>query len=77
MKINAMAHQKGGSSEIEPLYMVAVQLNTLMALGIATRNVRKENISLAVSLMPDVNIWCPQTRYPTNAIARLDIAMAL
>ena len=38
------AYSIGVSSEIEPLYRVAVQLNTLMADGIATRKLRNEKI---------------------------------
>ena len=59
----------GGLTSMEPLYSVAVQLKTLMALGTATRNVRSEKIRFAVSDMPLVNMWCPQTREPKKAIA--------
>jgi len=41
---------KGASSLIEPLYMVAIQLKTLIALGTATRKVRSEKTMSAVSL---------------------------
>ncbi len=58
--------------EMEPLCIVEIQLNVLMALGIATRKVRMEKTYRAVPLMPDVNIWCPQTKYPTNAMARVE-----
>ena len=32
---------------------------------------------LAVSLCPLVNMWCPQTREPTLAMARLEKAIIL
>ena len=41
---------------IEPLYMVDIQLNTLIALGMATRKVRMEKAYSAVPLIPEVNI---------------------
>ncbi len=37
---------------MEPLYIVAVQLNTLMAEGTATRKLRKENTVLAYKDCP-------------------------
>ena len=54
MKVRA--NTIGGSSLIEPLYIVATQLKTLMPLGMATRNVSRENSIRAVSLMPLVNM---------------------
>ena len=42
--------------------MLATQLKTLTPLGTATRNVRSEKMIRAVSLMPLVNMWWPQTR---------------
>ena len=47
---------------IEPLYRVAIQLKTLTPVGMATKKVRKRKIHRAVSLMPAVNMWWPQTR---------------
>ena len=41
------AYSIGVSHEIEPLYIVAVQLKTLMAEGIATRKLSAEKISAA------------------------------
>ena len=55
-KINAMAYSIGGFTSIEPLYMVATQLNTFTAEGMATRNVRMEKTIRAGPLMPEVNI---------------------
>jgi hypothetical protein len=55
-KINARAYNIGGSSEIDPLYKVAVQLKTLIALGIATRKVRSEKTNWPLSLIPTANI---------------------
>ena len=56
---------------------MAIQLKTLMALGTATRKVRRENTTPAVSLWPLTYMWWPQTREPTLAIARLENAMVL
>ena len=49
MKINAK--HIGGASLIEPLYIVASQLKTLMAEGIATVNVK------ALKIMPTSGDW--------------------
>jgi hypothetical protein len=57
--------------------MVLTQLNTLMAEGMATRKVRKEKVYRARPLIPEVNIWWPQTKYPTKAMAMVDNTMAL
>jgi len=48
-----------------------------MPLGMATRKVRSEKTNCAVSVSPATNIWCPQTRYPMKAMARLEMATAL
>ena len=62
---------------MEPLYKVATQLNTLMAEGMATTKVRKENTRTAVSLIPLTNMWCAQTSEPAKAMARLEKAIIL
>jgi hypothetical protein len=41
-KINEIAYRRGGFRSIDPPYIVETQLNTLMALGIATIKVRNE-----------------------------------
>jgi len=48
-----------------------------MAEGMATMKVRNEKTSTAVSLMPLVNMWCPQTSEPKAAMARLEKAIIL
>ncbi len=45
--MNPIAYSIGVSHETEPLYIVAVQLKTLMADGMATRKLRSEKISAA------------------------------
>jgi len=77
LKINANAKSNGTWISIEPLYRVATQLNTLTAVGIATKKVKMEKIIAAGPLIPEVNMWCPQTKYPTKAIAILEYAIAL
>jgi hypothetical protein len=54
---------------------VKVQLKTLTAVGIATRNVSAEKIMLASSPWL-VNMWWPQTRNEIAAIARDENATA-
>ena len=55
-----------------PRYIVASQLKTFTADGIATLNVRAEKIMLASFDWPLVNMWCPQTRKLRNAMAMLE-----
>ena len=59
------------SNRIEPLYIVAVQLKTLIADGIATRKLRIEKTIPAYIDCPLTNMWWPQTRKPSTAIAML------
>src|SRR3954470_11906679 len=66
-----MAYSIGVSHEIEPLYIVAVQLNTFTADGMATRKLRIEKIIAAYTDSPATNMWWPHTRKPSTAIARL------
>src|SRR3954454_17893019 len=75
MKPNA--YSIGVSNETEPLYMVAVQMNTLIADGTATRKLRMENAILVYILSPVTNIWCPQTTKLRTAIAILENATKL
>ena len=69
-RINDKANSSGGSSRIEPWYIVANQLKTLIADGIATMKVRNEKTSTAMSLMPLVYMWCAHTSEPVTAIAK-------
>ena len=55
--------------------MVAVQLNTLIADGTATRKLRIEKTIPAYIDCPETNMWCPHTRKPSTAIAMLEYAM--
>ena len=57
------------------MYSVAVQLKTLIAEGIATRKLRIEKTIPAYIDWPATNMWWPQTRKPSTAIARLAKAM--
>src|SRR5450432_87210 len=74
---NPNAYNIGVSNEIDPPYIVATQLKTLMADGTATRNVRNENTTAAYVDCPVRNMWCAQTRNPITAIARLAAATKL
>ena len=57
--------------ETAPLYIVATQLNTLIAEGIATLNVRALKIMAVKADWPLTNMWWPHTRKPSRAIAML------
>src|SRR5436305_1894902 len=65
------AYSIGVSHDTEPLYIVAVQLNTFTADGMATRKLRMEKIIAEYTDSPATNMWWPQTRKPRTAIARL------
>src|SRR5436190_11830656 len=69
--MNPNAYSIGVSQDTDPLYIVAVQLKTLTADGIATRKLSTEKIIAAYTDWPATNMWCPQTRKPSTAIARL------
>ena len=56
-------------SDTVPWYIVPSQLKTLIADGIETVNVNALKTMVVTSAIPEVNIWCPQTRNPNNAIA--------
>ncbi len=68
-KMKVSANSIGGWMSIEPLYRVDTQLNTLIALGMATRKVSSEKMTSAISPIPLVNMWCAQTSDPSAAIA--------
>ena len=53
---NCIAYSMGVVSAIEPLYSVAIQLNTFTAVGIATRNVSALKM-VAASSPWLVNMW--------------------
>ena len=65
----------GVVSLIDPLYIVASQLKTLMPDGMDTLKVNalKTTAAKAESLL--TNMWCPHTRKPKSAIAMLLNAM--
>ena len=60
------------SSRIDPLYIVAVQLKTLIAEGTATRKLRIEKTIPAYIDWPETNMWWPQTRNPRTAMPMLE-----
>ncbi len=75
--MNPMAYNIGASRLIEPLYIVATQLKSLIAVGTPTNIVMTENKSPANSDCPLTNIWCPQTRKLTAAIPKEEYAIAV
>src|SRR5215472_8824973 len=72
--MKARAYNIGVSRLMEPWYIVAVQLKTFTAEGIATAKLSKENTSAEYVEMPATNMWCAQTTNPNTAIARLEKA---
>src|SRR3954465_8386580 len=68
---NPRQNNIGASKLIEPLYSVAVQLNTLIADGTATRKLNPEKMTAAYDEMPATNIWCAHTKKPIQAIPKL------
>ncbi len=76
-KTNARANNMGDRSSTDPLYRVATQLKTLMALGMDTRKVSREKTTMANSLMPLVNMWWAQTSEPIAAMPMLESTIAL
>ena len=60
--------------ETDPLYIVAVQLKTFTAEGIATRKLSIENTRDAYTDWPATNMWWPHTRNPSTAMPRLEKA---
>ena len=56
-----MAKSIGVSNVIEPLNIVAIQLNTLTPVGIAINIVEYIKKSSPARGIPTVNIWCAQT----------------
>src|SRR5437016_6493215 len=69
--LKPIAYSIGASYEIEPLYMVAVQLKTFTADGMATRKLKNEKIIPAYGDWPLTNMWWPHTRNPRTAMPRL------
>src|SRR4030067_594505 len=76
-KMKVRAYSMGDSKVIDPRYIVASQLKTLIAVGMATEYVRREKMIAAVPDIPVTNMWCPQTKNPKRAIATEEEAMAL
>ena len=68
-KMNIRHQIMGALSWIDPLYMVASQLKIFTPLGTATKKVRNENTTRAVSAMPEVKRWWAQTSDPMPAMA--------
>ncbi len=56
LKTNPKANNMAGVSSMEALYSVAIQLKTLMAVGMATKKVRKEKMMEAISDIPEANM---------------------
>src|ERR687898_964997 len=72
--MNPIAYSIGVSHDTEPLYIVAVQLKTFTADGIATRKLKNENTNDAYTDWPATNRWWPHTRNPSTAMPMLEKA---
>tara|TARA_B100001741_G_C16272981_1_gene468625 strand:- start:40 stop:297 length:258 start_codon:yes stop_codon:yes gene_type:complete len=64
----AIENNIGVSKLIEPLNMVATQLNTFTPVGIAINIVEYIKNNCPASGIPTVNIWCAQTTKDKMAI---------
>ena len=69
-KMNEQAKSNGASSGMEPFVEGGNPVEDLDPARHGDEESEKEKTTRAVSLMPLVNMWCPQTRYPTTAIAQ-------
>ena len=65
---NAIANNIGVSYVIDPLKIVAIQLNTFTPVGIAISIVAHMKNSSATNGIPTVNIWWAQTTNESTAI---------
>ena len=54
---------------IRPPHIVPSQLKTLIAEGSAISMVESMNVAPRAGFMPDWNMWWPQTRKPSPAMA--------
>ena len=74
-QIKLIAYSIGARSQIDPPNIVASQLKTFTAEGMAMKKVMKLKIVLARVVWPEVNMWWPHTRNPSSAIANELMAM--
>ena len=65
---NAAPCRKGVWKWIFPFHIVPSQLNTLMAEGTAMSIVVTMKVVPSIGFIPLMNMWCPQTIHPRNAI---------
>src|SRR6266571_739705 len=71
------ANRRGVLRLMLPFHIVASQLKIFTPVGIATIIVMIMNGARTVTEMPVVNMWCAQTRNPTNPMLNIAIAIAL
>src|SRR5436190_10988825 len=57
--------------------IVPSQLKTLIALGNAINIVATMNVMPSTGLMPDTNMWCPQTIKPRPAMPEIEYTIGL
>src|SRR6266568_2337065 len=70
-------YAKGVVNEIDPLYIVATQLKTLMAVKMPTNIESTPKIPASQGDCPDVKRWWPQVKKPTKAMPSEEYATAL
>ena len=68
MVIEPITKSIGVGNEIFPRHNVATQLKNLTPVGTATRSVLYMNGTRRYEAIPEVNMWCAQTKKPINAI---------
>src|SRR5262245_41993650 len=67
----------GTVKRIGPRHSVASQLNTFTPDGSAISIVETMKVMPIIGLMPDTNMWCPQTMKPSPMIAHMESTIAL
>src|SRR4051794_10862030 len=73
----AAANRSAVLNWIEPPHSVAIQLKILMPVGTAIANdesMKKPSTGVGVGV---ANMWCAHTSVPRNAIATVEVAMAV
>src|SRR5687767_6619096 len=77
IETNAKANSIGVVNCTRPPQTVPSQLKTLMALGSAIIIVESMKVVPRMGLMPDMNMWCPQTTNPSPAMPAMENTIGL
>ena len=77
MLTKPMENSMAGVNRTFPRQIVVIQLNTLMADGIAIRRVNSTKTDPMNGFIPDTNIWCAHTRKARIQIANKEPTIAI